>query len=108
MNDKLAEGERLFNAGRFFEAHEAFEDAWRAASGEPKVFAQGLAQLAAAFVRLERQGGRSPGALYLLRKAREKLAALPGLVSAVEAAAAALEAGRPAAPPRLELARDAR
>jgi predicted metal-dependent hydrolase len=45
----LASGIELFNAGRFFEAHEVLEDAWREAIGERKLFLQALVQLAVGF-----------------------------------------------------------
>ncbi len=46
--DQLRHGIALFNAARFYDAHEALEDAWRATSGEPKRFLQGLTQAAVA------------------------------------------------------------
>ena len=47
----LRDGVALFNAARFFEAHEALEDAWRAASehSPTRRHLQGLVQLAVAF-----------------------------------------------------------
>jgi hypothetical protein len=39
----------LFNDERFFDAHEALEDVWRAAPPENKKFLQGLIQVAVAF-----------------------------------------------------------
>lgn len=44
-----AEGFQLFNAGKFFEAHEALEIVWLRATGERKTFLHGLIQVAAAF-----------------------------------------------------------
>ena len=34
LHPRAAEGLRLFNAGKYFEAHEALEDAWNAEKGE--------------------------------------------------------------------------
>jgi uncharacterized protein len=48
-SEGLQRGIQLFNRGEFFEAHEALEDVWRAASAEEKKFLQGLVQLAVAF-----------------------------------------------------------
>lgn len=45
----FARGIGFFNGARFFEAHEAWEDVWRAAPAEQKRFWQGLVQLAVAF-----------------------------------------------------------
>ena len=35
-------GVRLFNQGNFFEAHELWEDKWKKAEGEEKIFYQGI------------------------------------------------------------------
>jgi predicted metal-dependent hydrolase len=42
------EGIALFNSGRFYDAHEAWEDIWRSTTPEPKDLFQGLIQVAAA------------------------------------------------------------
>lgn len=39
-------GIELFNSGEYFEAHEALEDAWRAAPAADKQFLQGMVQAA--------------------------------------------------------------
>lgn len=58
-NPLYQEGARLWNAGQPFEAHEAFEAAWRrdVPAAERAVF-QGLVQYAAAWVKL-RAGNRN-------------------------------------------------
>jgi predicted metal-dependent hydrolase len=45
----LRRGIDLFNAGRFYEAHEVLEDVWRESIGQRKQFLQGLVQLAVGF-----------------------------------------------------------
>jgi predicted metal-dependent hydrolase len=45
----LAEGRRLFNAGRFFESHEVWEAAWLREETEVRTLLQGLIQVAAGF-----------------------------------------------------------
>lgn len=103
------EGRRLFNEGRFFEAHEAFEDAWREASGRRKTALQALTQLAAAFHKLKEFGTQARGAAYLLEKCAEKLEADGALLgplgasalAGANAARAELSAGRAPAPPAL-------
>ncbi len=53
MNDPFARGARLFDAGRFFEAHEAWEERWRVATDRAeRDLLQGLIQVAAAFHKL--------------------------------------------------------
>ena len=44
----------LFNAGRYFEAHEAWEEVWLEAPRALRAFYQGLIQVAAGFVHLTR------------------------------------------------------
>ncbi len=62
MNGLLEQGIFFFNAGQYFEAHEAWEDLWRADEGPLRLFYQGLVQAAAGFHHLTRQnpvGGRN-------------------------------------------------
>jgi hypothetical protein len=46
---KFQRGIALFNAHKFFEAHEVWEELWLRETGGEKIFLQGLIQLAAAF-----------------------------------------------------------
>jgi predicted metal-dependent hydrolase len=71
----LERGADEFNRALFFEAHETWEAAWRAQSGEPAYFLQGLIQVAAAFVKVQRKMPR--GALALFDRAVERLSAFP-------------------------------
>ncbi len=73
--DFYAEGIELFNAGRFFECHEAWEQAWIRSRGEEKLFYQGLIQAAVAILHAQR--GNREGAHSLHAKARAKLTPLP-------------------------------
>ena len=50
----LAEGLRLYDAGEFFAAHEAWESVWLRAQEPEKMFLQGLIQVTAAFHHLQR------------------------------------------------------
>jgi hypothetical protein len=81
----LREGIRLFNSGRFFECHEALEEAWLAASGEQKTFLQGLIQLAVAFHHLRRSNRH--GASRLLAAGMEKLSGFAPESETVDVAA---------------------
>jgi uncharacterized protein len=65
------EGIDLFNAGQFFECHEAWEYVWNRSEGDDKVAIQGLIQAAVAILHLER--GNREGAESLYAKARAKL-----------------------------------
>lgn len=82
-SDLIREGVRLFNTGYFFEAHEVWEDAWRRERGEPRLFLQGLIQVAAGLHHL--QNGNKTGALSLFRKAVEKLRGYPAHYLGIEA-----------------------
>ncbi len=62
MTDLLAEGINFFNNGRYFEAHETWEDLWRRTRGPLRLFYQGLVQAAVGlhhFVRGNPNGGRA-------------------------------------------------
>ena len=48
-SDQYLRGISLFNNAKFFDAHEALEDIWRAAPPENKKFLQGMVQVAVAF-----------------------------------------------------------
>jgi len=71
MNREIEEGIRLFNSGKFFEAHEALEAVWLDACGEEKTFLHGLIQIAAAFHHYTRQN--EAGFRSLLEKGWSKL-----------------------------------
>jgi uncharacterized protein (DUF885 family) len=121
----LARGVDLFNQEDYFEAHEIWEDAWRQEKSEQRRFLQGLIQVAAGFVKLQRRQPR--GAKALLERGAKNIAEhadaewgldLPPLLECVsrwsDVAARMLESGEfdpgKLAPPRLNLSelRDAR
>jgi predicted metal-dependent hydrolase len=58
-------------AGRYFEAHEELEDAWRAASAEERDFFQGLVHVAVAWYQAGR--GRPVATGSQLEKAARRL-----------------------------------
>ena len=67
----VRDGVALYNAGRFWEAHEALEAVWRAATGPDRVLWQGLIQAAAAMLHRER--GNTHGLAVQGGAALEKL-----------------------------------
>jgi predicted metal-dependent hydrolase len=69
----LRQGVEEFNHAHFFEAHDTLEDLWRETSGPLRLFYQGLIQLAVALYHLS--NGNRRGALNLLGKGLDKLAA---------------------------------
>jgi predicted metal-dependent hydrolase len=71
LDPALQEGVRLFNARKFFEAHEALEAVWLKAAGDEKIFLHGLIQVAAAFHHFTH--GNLEGFRSLLEKGSAKL-----------------------------------
>jgi hypothetical protein len=101
-------GLTLFNAHEFFDAHEVWEDVWRAAPMEEKKFLQGLIQVAVALHHHSR--GNLEGARSLLNRALRNLSRYPDSFAGVNLAAAraaiaqcqqALNAGAPLIPPSI-------
>ncbi|MDJ0973758.1 MAG: DUF309 domain-containing protein [Planctomycetota bacterium] len=66
-----------FNAGRYYEAHEDWEDLWNEAEGAHRLWLQGLIQYAAAFVHFSR-GYYPRGFSVLMRQATEKVEGYDG------------------------------
>ncbi|MCS6886519.1 MAG: DUF309 domain-containing protein [Acidobacteriota bacterium] len=66
---------QLYNEGKFYEAHEEWEQLWKIAQGDSKLFYQALIQAAAAL--LHHQNGNKRGAEVCLAKSLEKLSRLP-------------------------------
>jgi predicted metal-dependent hydrolase len=74
-SEQFRRGITLFNARKFFEAHEVWEELWLAESEPEKTFLQGLIQVAAAFHHHGR--GNSRGTQSLLAAGLAKLASFP-------------------------------
>jgi predicted metal-dependent hydrolase len=71
----LAEGLRLYDAGEFFTAHEAWESVWLKSPEPEKTFLQGLIQVTAAFHHLQRNNPL--GTVLLLQAALRRLDRYP-------------------------------
>jgi predicted metal-dependent hydrolase len=71
LTERLAPGRAAFDEGRFFEAHELWEDVWRELEGEERRLVQGLIQIAAGLHHRAR--GRSRPAARLVAKGLEKV-----------------------------------
>jgi len=54
LHPQAAEGLRLFNAGEYFEAHEALEDAWNAEKGQLRELYRGILQIAVVYLHVTR------------------------------------------------------
>jgi hypothetical protein len=68
-------GMELFNSGRYFEAHEAWEEVWLRSEGEAKLFYQMLIQAAVGLHHYEK--GNARGATGMYKNVCEKLERLP-------------------------------
>jgi len=99
-------GLALIRAGRYFDAHEELEDAWREAEPAERDFLQGLVHVAVAWYQAGR--GRRIGCERQLEKALRRLAPyapshrgldVADLLGQVEAAAARIEGGNLALDP---------
>jgi len=111
MNQEgLARGIELFNRAEFFDAHEVWEDVWRAAPVEEKKFLQGLIQVAVAFHH--HSTGNLVGARSLLKRAARNLDGCPanlagiqvkGLMQELAGCQLALEQGGTLLLPRIEV-----
>ena len=77
----LDRADELGAEGRYFEAHEELELAWKGAGGEVKVLLQGLIQIAAGLHRLRLHPEKIGGAFYLLDRGLEKLDRTRGLLA---------------------------
>jgi predicted metal-dependent hydrolase len=73
--DLLQLGIDLYNAGHYWNAHEAWEQVWLDAERELRGFYQGLIQVTAAFVHVTRN--EYPGSIRLLDAGIEKLERYP-------------------------------
>ena len=58
LHRQAAEGLRLFNAGKYFEAHEALEDAWNAEKGKVRELYRGILQIAVVYLHVTRRNYR--------------------------------------------------
>src|SRR5579885_1184506 len=107
-SDRFLDGVRLFNRGRFFEAHEVWEELWRTSTGGMRMLYQGLIQAAAALHHAQR--GNRAGALAVWSKAKVKLELCPARFRGLSIARLRIEledylkAERRGTPPRLKRA----
>jgi predicted metal-dependent hydrolase len=72
---KAVEGIELFNAGLFFEAHEALEAAWRDESGPIRYMYRGILQAAVITLHITRHN--YPGAIKVYHRCQKWLQPLP-------------------------------
>jgi uncharacterized protein len=72
---QMIAGQRAFERGAYFDAHEHWEEAWNASAGDERRWIQGMIQIATARHKLA--GARADLARSLLTKGLAKLADAP-------------------------------
>lgn len=82
----------IFSEGRYFDAHEAFEELWRAAEGAEREFLQGWALLAAALFHRDR--GNPKGARTCFERAAAHWGRVPPRFRGVDTAGTLAAVGR--------------
>lgn len=71
LHPRAAEGLRLFNAGEYFEAHEALEDAWNDEQGKIRELYRGILQIAVVYLHITR--GNYAGAVKVYARSQKWL-----------------------------------
>lgn len=69
LHPQAAEGLRLFNAGEYFEAHEALEDAWNDEQGGIRNLYRGILQIAVVYLHITR--GNYNGAVKVYARSQK-------------------------------------
>jgi hypothetical protein len=82
LHPQAAEGFRLFNAGEYFEAHEALEDAWNAEKGKVRDLYRGILQVAVVYLHITRRNYN--GALKVYVRSQRWLKDWPEVCRGIE------------------------
>jgi len=82
LHPQAAEGLRLFNAGEYFEAHEALELAWKEESGEVRDLYRGILQVAVVYLHVRR--GNYAGAVKVYARSQKWLKDWPDICRGVQ------------------------
>lgn len=90
LHPRARAGLRLFNAGDYFEAHEALEDAWNAESGDAKRLYRGILQVAVTYLHITR--GNYDGAVKVHGRSKKWLDGLPDICRGIQVGRLRLDA----------------
>lgn len=85
LHPEALQGLAFFNAGEYFEAHEALESAWRDEPGPIRELYQGILQAAVTYLHIQR--GNYHGAVKVSARAQVKLRTWPDQCRSVDVAA---------------------
>jgi predicted metal-dependent hydrolase len=79
---KAIEGMKLFNEGKFFDAHEELEIAWNEEKGEVRELYQGILQMAVTYLHITR--GNYDGAVKVYVRSMRRLKDWPPVCRGIE------------------------
>ena len=82
LHPQAAAGLRLFNAGEYFEAHEALEDAWNAEKGQIRELYRGILQIAVVYLHVTR--GNYNGAIKVYGRSQRWIKDWPEICRGIE------------------------
>ena len=82
LHDRARAGILLLNAGRYFEAHEELEAAWKAESGRIRQLYQGILEAAVTYLHITR--GNYPGAVKVYKRSMRWLKDWPDVCRGVQ------------------------
>ena len=82
LHPQAIHGMELFNQGRYFEAHEAFESAWRAESGPVRDLYRAILQVGVVYLHITQYN--YPGAVKVYQRCQKWLQPWPETCRGVE------------------------
>jgi hypothetical protein len=82
LHPQAAEGLRLFNAGEYFEAHEALEAAWNEEKGKVRDLYRGILQIAVVYLHITR--GNYNGAVKVYDRSQKWINDWPALCRGIQ------------------------
>jgi rubrerythrin len=82
LHPQAAEGLRLFNAGEYFEAHEALEEAWKEEKGPVRDLYRGILQIAVVYLHVTRRNYN--GAIKVYGRSQKWLKDWPEICRGIE------------------------
>jgi predicted metal-dependent hydrolase len=82
IHPKAIEGLQLFNAGRYWQAHEALEEAWRDEAGPVRELYRGILQAAVVYFHITRQN--YAGAIKVYKRSQKWLRPWPEICRGVQ------------------------
>ena len=82
LHPQAAQGLRLFNAGHYFEAHEALEDAWNAEEGKVRELYRGILQIAVVYLHITR--GNYAGAVKVYGRSQRWMKDWPNICRGIQ------------------------